>query len=200
MSDTPLTPDSQAPDAISFEALRNALGKGFPEATALQPIHFGDSNKHEGIHDLVILLTLIFRQESGGPSIIQTIHALGYLSELLEEQIKAADAIQRRAIEKVIEEESGSNPLRAFAARTVLGVIAEDMSRTFDQVAQIRAAADGMRNDATHAQMTVEAMNARGADTPRPRPRDRCVSDQLLDSIGIDREAFESYFDRRTAG
>jgi hypothetical protein len=196
VTNPPPPPSDRVPDAISAEALRVALGKGFPEATALQPFAFGDSAKHEGCHDLVVLLATIFSQDDGGPAVVQIIHALAYLSWLLEDQIRTADATQRQAIEKVIEEQSG---IKALAARMALKSIASDMEQTFEQLRQLRLASDGLCSDAMQAQAAMEIMSVMGANTPHPSDRKRHVSDRLLDSIGIDREAFDSYFNRRTA-
>ena len=81
MSDTP---SDQVPDSVSTEALFAALGRGFPDSTALQTFHFGDTSRHEGLDDLVVLLTLIFSQGGArpGPSVVQTIGAIAYISFL----------------------------------------------------------------------------------------------------------------------
>jgi len=193
MSDAP---SDQIPDAISAEALRQALGKDFPKATALQVFCFGDTSQHEGVHDLVVLLTLIFSQEGSGPSVVQTIDAVAFLAHLLSEKIREAGDTARQSIEQDIKQCEDSNPVRAMAGRRALRCLAEQENSTVILVDRLNAAAKELESNARCDMAMLEIIESRGR-MPDLCKRQRFVSDQFLDSVGIDREAFDSYFKSR---
>ena len=193
MSDTP---GDQIPDAVSAEALRQALGKDFPKATALQVFRFGDASQHEGVNDLVVLLTLIFSQEGGGPSVVQTIDAVAFLAHLLSEKIREAGDTARQSIEQDIKQCEDSNPVRAMAGRRALRCLAEQENSTVILVDRLNAAAKELESNARCDMAMLEIIESRGR-MPDLCKRQRFVSDQFLDSVGIDREAFDSYFKSR---
>jgi hypothetical protein len=193
MSDTP---GDQVPDAISSEALRQALGKGFPQATALQAFRFGDTSQRGGAHDLIVLLTLIFSQEGGGPSVVQTIGAAAFLAHMLSEKIRESSDTARQSIERDIERYESSDPARAMAARRALRCLAEQGNSAVISVDRLNAAAKELEGNARRDMAILEIIESRGR-MPDPCKRQRFVSDQFLDSVGIDREAFDSYFKSR---
>ena len=193
MSDTP---DPQVPDAISAKALRQALGRDFPKATALQAFRFGDTSQHEGVHDLVVLLTLIFSQEGSSPSVVQTIDAVAFLAHLLSEKIREVGDAARQSIERGIEQCEDSNPVQAMAGRRALRCLAEQENSTVVLVDRLRAAAKELESSARREMTILGVIRSRGR-MPDHRKRQRFVSDQFLDSVGIDPEAFDSYFESR---
>lgn len=199
MSDTSSTPDQPLiPDAISTEALREALSRGFPKATTLPQFRFGVASKHEGIHDIVLLLTHIFAQDDG-PVVIQVLNAVSFLIDTLETEIRSADADSRECLRKQLEESGDGSPGSTVVTSLILTSIACDMKRTFGLLSQAGTAITAMQRDAMAAVMAVEAMGAMGDDTPHPAKRQRLISDEFLDSIGIDKGAFDLYFERRAA-
>ena len=193
MSDTP---GDQVPDAISSEALRQALGKDFPQATALQAFCFGGTSQHEGAHDLIVLLTLIFSQEGSGPSVVQTIGAAAFLAYMLSEKVREVGDTARQSIERDIERYKSSDPVRAMAGRQALRCLAEQVNSTVILVDRLNATAKELESNARRDMAMLEIIESRGR-TPDLCKRQRFVSDQFLDSVGIGREAFDSYFKSR---
>jgi hypothetical protein len=196
MSDTP---SDQAPDSVSTEALFAALGRGFPEPTALQTFHFGDTSRHEGLDDLVVLLTLIFSQGKArpGPSVVQTIGAIAYISDLLDRKIREATSASLQVLEQDFERAVNSDPGRVREARTILAAVNKDARLTFATLDKLRSAAFELQGKARQGATILEMVQTRGK-SPDPCRRQRFVSDRFLDSVGIDREAFDSYFKNRT--
>jgi hypothetical protein len=195
MSDTP---SDQVPDSVSTEALFAALGRGFPDPTALQAFHFGDTQQHEGLDDLVVLLTLIFSQKEPrpSPSVVQTIGAIAYISDLLNRNIREATNASLQALEQDFERVVNSDPGRVREARTILAAVNEDARLTFATLDKLRSAAFELQGKARQGATILEMVQTRGK-SPDPCRRQRFVSDQFLNSIGIDREAFDSYFKNR---
>jgi len=196
MSDTP---SDQVPDSVSTEALFAALGRGFPDPTALQTFHFGDTSRHEGLDDLVVLLTLIFSQKDPrpGPSVVQTIGAIAYVSDLLNRKIREATSASLQALEQDFERVAGKDPSQVRKSRMALAAVNEDARLTFATFDKLRSAAFELQGKARQGAIILEMVQTRGK-SPDPCRRQRFVSDQFLDSIGIDREAFDSYFKNRT--
>jgi hypothetical protein len=196
MSDTP---SDQVPDSVSTEALFAALGRGFPDPTALQTFHFGDTSRHEGLDDLVVLLTLIFSQKDPrpGPSVVQTIGAIAYISDLLSRKIREATSASLQALEQDFERVGNSDPGRVREARMVLAALNEDARLTFATLDKLRSAAFELQGKARQGATIVEMVQTRGK-SPDLYRRQRFVSDQFLDSVGIDRKAFDSYLKNRT--
>ena len=74
----------------------------------------------------------------------------------------------------------------------------EDMADLLVHASIAATSLNHLRTDALEAQMTVEILRALGDQTPNPDRRRRFFSDEFLTSIGMDIEAFESYFDSRS--
>jgi hypothetical protein len=197
MSAAPLPDDQSFPDAISTEALLAALGREMPEASALPALVFGASDKHEGANDLVLLLTLILSLDDA-PGNVQLVNALAFLADRLNVVLQESSELQRLAFAREIQEHASSNPPRAQAAQAALEMQQEDMADLLVHASIAATSLNHLRTDALEAQVTVEILRALGDQTPNPDRRRRFFSDEFLTSIGMDIEAFESYFDSRS--
>jgi hypothetical protein len=204
MSDT--IPDDQPriPDAVSPQVLSdalNALGKGLPPASNLPQIQFGDASKHEGIHDLHLLLGVLCSDSSRKqPVMVQLIHAACGLAELIHKEAEEGFAMQKHALADQMREFAGSNPARSAAAAAALDHISKDADGIIARAAEAALALQFLRDQSLEAQIFVESFNLLGSNTPRPGNRQRFVSDDFLDSVGISRTDFDIFFQRHTAG
>lgn len=196
MSDA--SPNPQIPDAVSPEALRQLLGGTLPDATALRQFRFGDTSKHEGIYDFLLLLLHICGQEEGAPSVVQTIGATSFLIDILDQRLRPLLEESEERITNEVEKYKTSNPMRSAAAQIAKEAIAADNDQTRAQLSALKTAIGAMSRNAIGAMFAVEKLQFLGPNTPNPGERQRFFSDTVLEDLGIDRATFDTYFSRRS--
>ena len=104
-----------------------------------------------------------------------------------------------RRIKVDVDEFQVSHPTRSMAAAAALDAMTADHQQTRIHLSQLQISIGVLKREAMISMAAVEKFHLLGRDTPNPGERQRFFSDRTLDDLGIDREAFDTFFARTRA-
>lgn len=170
--------DNSPPDRISQESLQSFLRKAPSESGRSLPI--GSSvpllpldDKDFGAVDLVVALEQIL-SAAGGATSLHLLHASSYLLSVV------TDAMERRLTDPDI---ANLNGIAGMLFRTATSALISSIGACVRQI------------DDFVGPLTVLHVESTGG---APGSRKGLITDGTLDALGIDKEAFDREFQRRT--
>lgn len=192
---------SDIPDAISTQQLLSMLNPSMPAATKLPSVAFGTPELHHGNFDLYLLFVMAEALSPRRPAPIQVLYAVGGLLNSIVTHLSEGLIPQLQQLEDTERAAGLALGRDSIAFKRIEFQVLATREHMIDQE-RIAREAQGLITALQHnwqdTQSTYESIHGE-ADFPAQGDRQRFVSDAFLDSVGVERSAFDAYFDRQVS-
>lgn len=183
----------QIPDSVSPQQLADAMACDFPVITDIPVVRFGDTRDGTGVGDLYFLVTALIDRAENAPCRLQTTTLIcGILRSMLDQQEKqCSDGFIDFALQQMPPCPSEDRPLLEKSIREHL----ERNNR------KLRGALDVlMEHQSGLLDAALSSALQRSSDPRRTRDAlcssQSVASDELINSLGVNRESVEFFAQR----